>query len=268
MEMICADELSVYYDAGDGDAAELVARAVTESAQLIRELWSVDEPRDCRVYVMTSWRRFLLHAAPWQLKPVVVVLLPLYASRARKVWQFAGGWHVSLGKRRAVGVKPPRLLAEADRSVGDRIYVRGQDLDQQVRQATCHELVHAFTDHLALPTWLHEGLAMVTVDHLAGRETVRRDSLAVIERLSREQDAGGRIATPTEGSDELLYLVIRGYWLTRYVEETQPDLLAGLLNRRQEHTALESQLAGAYGMTRDMFWQRIDGMILDRFGTD
>jgi len=43
----------------------------------------------------------------------------------------------------------------------------------KVQQIACHELVHAFTSHLRLPVWLHEGLAMVTVDRLLQNQSIQ-----------------------------------------------------------------------------------------------
>jgi len=65
-----------------------------------------------------------------------------------------------------------------------------------------------------------------------------------------------------------VYLFVRGYWIVRYLEDTQPGLLRTLLAERHGHKALEDKLASALGMTREEFWGRIDGVVATHFETD
>ncbi|MBU1877883.1 MAG: hypothetical protein KJ734_02930, partial [Chloroflexi bacterium] len=215
----------------------------------------------CRVYVMTSWPRFLFHAAPWHWRALLVVTLPFWYRRVSHTWQVAGGWSQQFGRRRAVGVKPPRLLEQADRSIGERIFVRERDLNEKVQHVTCHELTHAFAAHLRLPMWLNEGLAMVTVDRFAGEPTVQHATLETLRRASPQGPGRYRQVRADDG-DALVYHVVRGYWLTRYVLDTRPGLILELLEQRQRHRELEDRLAAAYEMGYDEFWQRIDGLLV------
>jgi hypothetical protein len=83
----------------------------------------------------------------------------------------------SYGQRPAIGIKPPRLLQQVDVGLRQSIFVQ-REVDDWVGHNACHELVHACGDDLQLPTWLHEGLAMVTVDRFAGRATVKAETRA------------------------------------------------------------------------------------------
>jgi hypothetical protein len=256
--------LALYFDAEEGAAAELIGSACARSLDLIRELWELEAPAECRVYVMTSWLRFLFHSAPWSWRIFLAVTLPLRYARIQKVWEMAGGWALRYGQRRVIGIKPPRLLREVDAGLRERIFVR-READEWVQHNTCHELVHACSDHLRLPTWLHEGLAMVTVDRFAGKPTVKAetlDTLAGQSRRSRPQEGYGGFSSDP---DSLLYLAVRGYWITRYLAEAQPALLRGQLARRQSHDALEGTLAAGMEMDREGFWSRIDSIVLSQF---
>jgi hypothetical protein len=256
-----ASSLTLFFDAEQREAAELIGQACEKSVPLIHDSWGLDPPKDCRVYVMTSWSRFVFQSAPWRRKMLFAVLLPFWALRARRLWRYAGGWVRSYGERVAVGLKPPRLVQLGDSSIGDRIFVPAQDVYEKVQLNTCHELVHAFTDRLRLPVWLHEGLAMVTVDRFAGRHTVRPDTLEPIERWSERAGPGGIEELCLEDPDAVVYLYVRGYWLTRYVEETRPGLLKGLLARSLHSEVLENEIAVAYGKGREEFWSGIDGVL-------
>ena len=266
METTSIADLTLFFDAHERDAAELIRHACERSVQLIHECWGLDTPRDCRVYVMTSWLHFVFHSAPWHWRILLGLSMPLWVLRISKTWNYAGGWAQRYGKRRAVGVKPPRLIQLADTSIGDRVFVAEDDLSEKVQHVTCHELVHAFAAHLKLPMWLNEGLAMVTVDEFAGKPTVRPETLETLKRSSHETSPGRYRKLRVGDQDALVYHCVRGYWLTRYIKDTRPELLKSLLAQRHTHTALESQVAAALGMSDQEFWPTIDRVVASHFG--
>jgi hypothetical protein len=266
METRAIRTLTLYFDAVDEAAAELIGRACARSLDLIRNLWGLEVPEVCRVYVMTSWVRFLFHSAPWPWRIYLAITLPLRYAHIKKVWDIAGGWALRYGRRRVIGIKPPRLLQQVDAPLGERIF-NPRAMDEAVAHNTCHELVHACSDHLKLPNWLHEGLAMVTVDRFAGNPTVKLETLETVAGRSqgtRPPEGYGRFASDP---DSLLYLATRGYWITRYLAETRPGMLRELLTRGQSHEALESTLAAEFGMSREAFWRQIDGIVVAHFSS-
>ena len=263
METKTIDGLTVVFDSEEREAAQLIGQACEKSARLIRECWGLAPPKDLRVYVMTSWVRPTFHAAPWHWRILLGATLPLWGLRARRLWRVAGGWAQQYGRRRMVGIKPPRLIRLSDGSIGERIFVKTDDVEK-VQQIACHELVHAFTAHLRLPVWLHEGLAMVTVDRFLGRPTVKRETVAALARSPGVASPGKYPRFTTKDVDAIVVLYVRGYWLTSYIEETQPGLLKSLFARRYRHDELESKIASAFGMGRGEFWRKIDGMVAAR----
>ncbi len=263
--MTITDGLTLFFEAGEQEAADLIREASEQSARLLRQHWGLPTPEDCRVYVLTAWRPFFFHAAPWPWRILVGLSLPVWSWRASRLWPYAGGWAVRYGRRRAVGVKPPRLMALADRSLGERLFIREDQVSDKVRHVTCHELTHAFTAHLKLPLWLNEGLAMVAVDKLFGRPTVEPETLAALTRSSRPTGPRSYRRVSVKDPDALVYQYIRGYWLTRYLDEAQPGLLKRLLARRSSHRALEGEVAAALGMERAAFWRAIDGVVVAHF---
>jgi hypothetical protein len=261
------DGLTLFFDSREREAAELIGQACEQSVEIIHACWGLDTPEDCRVYVMTSWLRFLFHAPPWPYRILVAATLPLWYFRARKLWALAGGWHQQFGQRRAVGVKPSRLLQLADTRIGTRIFVQENDLREKVRRNACHELTHAFTSHLGLPMWLNEGLAMVTVDRFAGQQTVQPGTIEALAQPSQDTGPGRYRELRGEDMDNLMfYHCVRGYWLTRYLEDTQPDLLKSLLRQKNSHSVLESKVAAVYEMEPAEFWKGIDAILVSHFG--
>lgn len=267
MEALTVSGLTVYFPTEERAAAELVRQACAVGIPLIHRCWGVATPQEVRVYVATSsWLPALFHAAPWRWRPLLVVSLPLWHSRGRRLWQVAGGWQQQLGSRRAVCVKPPRLLAQATSGPGDRVFIREDDPEAKVQQVTCHELTHAFTAHLKLPSWLNEGLAMVTTERFAAKPMVRHDSLALLEQHRELEGSPGKQAAKPGGMDAVIALYARGYWRTRYLEETQPGLLRTLLAQPRPPKGWESAIAAACNADSESLWLTVDAAVVVHFG--
>jgi hypothetical protein len=264
MRTVLEGGLSLFFDEEDQEAATLIGNACEKSVKLIRTLWPLDTPEDCRVYVMTSWLGFVFRSAPMHWRILLGITTPLWYFRARKIWRYAGGWAQAYGKRRAVGVKPPRLIQSADSGIGDRIFT-DRDLNEKVEHLTCHELVHAFAAHLKLPMWLNEGLAMLTVDRYHGRPTVKQNTIASLRDSSFGASPGTYRKARVGDTDALVRHYVRAYWLVRFIEETNPALMKDLLSKRCSHRALEEDTARALGMSYEQFWQSIDARIFSHF---
>ena len=107
---------------------------------------------------------------------------------------------------------------------------------------------------------------MVTVDRYMGKPTVKHETLETLEMLEALAGTAGYRKVSMQDQDAAVYLYTRGYWITRYLEDTQPELLRSLLQRRQSQSALETEVAAALGMEREAFWSEIDGMVIAHFG--
>jgi hypothetical protein len=265
METMPVQGLTLFYNAEEREAAELIGEACAQTVQLVHQYWGLETPEDLRVYVMTSWLHFFVHSPPWTWRILVAAALPFLYVRINRMWPYVGGWEQRYGRRQAVGVKPPRLMAEADRSIGARIFVPDENIDEKVALTTCHELAHAFVAHLHLPNWLKEGHAMVTVDRYAGKPTVQAETLEALERFSEQARPGSSRRISVEDPDAAVVLYTRGYWITRFLDDTQPALLRDLLTERMPHQALENRIADSLGMDLEEFWNSIDQTMVAHF---
>ena len=106
---------------------------------------------------------------------------------------------------------------------------------------------------------------MVMVDRFFEEPTVQYETLGLLERSSGKYNPGGQQKLRVGDEDALVYLYTRGYWLTRYIEETRPNMLKDLLPRRYRHDELEGKIAIAYGKSLEEFWGEIDGELVSHF---
>lgn len=252
--------LTLYFDAEEEAAANLLGEACERGLDLLRDLWGLEGPAECRMYVMTSWPQVLFHAAPWPWRIYLAVTLPLRYARIQKVWSMAGGWALRYGQRQVIGIKPPRLLRGVDAGLRERVFVR-REVEDWVQHNTCHELTHACSEHLKLPAWLHEGLAMVTVDRFAGQPTVKTETLGALAARPESH-----VAVDLSDPDSMVYLAVRGYWITRYLAEVYPGLLREQLTRRQSHEALEGALVAGMAVDPAEFGGQIEDRVVSHFG--
>jgi len=258
--------LRVIYRADDSEAAGIVEDACLRSIRVITDTWGLPVPGECRVYVMTSWMRFMFDSAPWHWQLLIAITVPLWFSRVRSLWRYAGGWTQRFGGSAAVGVKPPRLMSTADKSIGERIFLREDDVTQKVRHVTCHELTHAFMAHLRLPSWLNEGLAMVTVDRYFGKTTVRQETLATLEPQSHAGRPQDSARVNLADKDTIIRHYVRGYWIARYLAETDLEFLRDVLRARSSRRQLENRIAAKLGVSAKTFWTEVDTIVLSHFG--
>lgn len=255
----------LFFAARDNEAAGWLGAAAGEALRLARELWGLGPRGELQVHAMTSWAGFLFAAAPWGWRPWLAFTLPLWVSRVAKTWKMAGGWTLRFGGRVAVGVKPPRLLLAADRSLGERLFLSEPDVRGKVRQITWHETVHACSLHLKLPAWLNEGLAMFAVDRLAGKPTVRPETLSWLPEPAGVKP-GRRYPSHSQGAGEaLLRLYARGYWRVRFLEETRPGLLKELLSAKHNPDEWLRSFAEACGLPESAGWTEVDMAVARHF---
>jgi hypothetical protein len=255
--------LTLLYEREEAEAAAIVEEACLRSLRVIEETWGLAAPADGQIHVMTSWIRFLVVCAPWPWRVFLAVTFPLWAFRTARLWRYAGGWAQRFGGRQAVGIKPPRLMKAADRSIGQLIYIPEEDFTEKVRHVTCHELTHACAAHLKLPSWLNEGLAMLTVDRFFGRPTIRPETLEGLQQTPRRPAHAARL-NPSDKKAIARYYA-RGYWIVRMLTEIDQQAMRGLLRARRSRNEVEDRIAAIVALDRKSLWREMDRLVLSHF---
>ena len=257
--------ITLLFDPEEEETADLIESACERALALCQESWGLGPPADCRIYVMSSWFSFFFRSSPWPWRFMLGLTVPLWAPRARRTWPISAAWTQRYGRRVAIGVKPPRLLEAADRSVGLRIFVEETDMAVNVQQVTCHELVHACSAHLRLPAWLNEGIATVTADRFLGWGTIREETLDLVEsHQPKAPPLSYRELSRVGIGETFAYHAVRGYWITRILEEKHPGTLKKLF-AAPPSAGFEEAVAARLGLDREAFWREIDGRTVAHF---
>lgn len=265
MASIAVDSLTVYYDPEEQQAGEMIHKSCELSVKTIQASWNLSTPEDCRVYVLSSWPRCVFQGAPLGAKILLGITLPVWYSEFKKRWLYSGGWSQTYGRRHVVGIKSPRLIAVAPESIGGEIFNKLEHIEDKVTSIVSHELTHAFSSHLRLPTWLNEGLAMLTSDRCLEKQTVRMDTLNLLKDSNQGQLDSDRIDLRTQSRTEIVLLYVRGYWMTRNLAETAPDLLTSILEARISPEDVELRVIEEFELTPGNFWQSIDNHLFSHY---
>ena len=265
MESVPISGLTLYYDAAEEEAVDEIVIACERSIGTISSSWNLVAPKDCRVYILNTWPRCVFQGAPFRSQIVLGLTLPLWYAEFKKRWLYSGGWSQGYGERQVVGIKTPRLLARTPEPIGASIFIREEDLERKILSIICHELTHAFSSYLHLPTWLHEGLAMVSADRCLGKPTVLQDTLYLLGNGDQAQKSAQKLNLNTQSREEIVLLYVRGYWLTRFLTDTQPDLVNLLLSKHRNQPELEGLIAAELEIPKDTFWQEIDRRVVGTY---
>jgi len=264
--MMAGRLIPIACDPGEQATAEIISRACTEALELIHESWGLGAPKGCRIFVMTSWPKFIFQSAPWPWRLLLAISFPFWIFRARRTWPNSAAWTLRYGKRVAIGVKPPRLLEQSDRRFGARMFVEEKDMPTNIRRVTCHELTHACTAHLRLPAWLNEGIATVTVDRFACQRTILVETLDLIRNHQPKAPPPAYRTLARMSGEDFVYHAVRGYWLVEIIEERCPGFLQRKFSQDWQANSIEQKIAIELGLKPDSFWNEIDAAVVDHFG--
>jgi hypothetical protein len=262
-----ANNITLYFHPEDHETANIVESACLRSISIIKETWHLSLSKRCCIYIMTSWIRFIFQFAPWYVRIYYVFYYFSWAEHFRKIWPDIGGWTLNYATRTVIGIKSPRLrdIKDINFNIGKIIFTPESDINKHIQHIVCHEMTHAFCASLKLPMWLNEGIAMITVDKFFEKMTVAKKPLEVMSMFSQKNRIAGYKNLIYMKPEEVAYNYLHGYWITRYLMETQPELLMEILSKKINEWVLYSKLTLSLNISQKNFWQDIDNKVTKYF---
>lgn len=128
-----------------------------------------------------------------------------------------------------------------------------------LRQAQTPDLLDALVERLN-PTDLQS--LLLEVYH---RRATRVTPAHLLQQYEQNRFVCPAQIDPQRDPETILYHTVRGYWLTRFLQDQHPDLLKRLLAQRYDRLVLDREIANAVGLDTTVLWLRIDGIIVDHF---
>ena len=257
--------LTLYFNAEDQTAANLIGEACDTSVDLIHTTWNLETPANVCVYVMTSWLHFVFHSAPWTWRVLLAITLPLWVLRMRRMWQIAGRWRnvtanaaPSASSHHVFYKLQTRALANASSS-------RVSTSTKKSAATPATNSSTPFRPISSCPSGSTRDWQWSRSTSSQAQPTVQPTSLETLALTTDKINPRSYRGVHPTDPDGLVYLTTRGYWITRYLEATNPGLLQELLSEKMTHAALEDRVAAACGIDRETFWRNIDQMVVAQF---
>lgn len=243
MERLDTQGPPVFYERPYEDDARLAATTYGRAVTVMHDRWRLQPPKDCRLFVITDGRRFVLSSAPPAWRLLLAITTPLWSRNLAKSWRFSGGLAQRYGHRCVIGVKPVSLMAVRDAGTQHRLYRQVDDARHMLQRVIATEVAYAAIAALQVPDWLRVGLAMRTVDHVLGDQYVREETRDLLRQSLPTRRAQRRHAAET-----VLRFHAQAYWVTRMLDERSDGLLADVFQRATQAGEAEHRLASACGV--------------------
>lgn len=255
----------VFAHPDDHESAILAGHIAIAATKMLKKHWSLSSPGAVRVYLITDLVKFRLHSAPWPQKIIRTISLPLWRNIARDFWFQAKGVAEPYYSRPAIGIKPPRLLDTTMKTPYGAVMVDEPGLVSTLRNVICHEMTHVYTASRKLPRWLNEGLAVLASELFVGMPLVKPESLALLKPRGEGRPPESLHWINIRNDTALIYEYVRGYWITRYLEETYPRLLRKIIIRMRSHVRIHKTIADQLSIPYAIFWADIDAVVAKHF---
>ena len=200
----------------------------------------------------------LAKSNPFYARPAWWLMRRLTPRRLDGVWRWVSGWTLKYLDRTIIAIKPLDVLGATIRASRAPFFTAAS-LPQRLQRCAVHELTHACTPQLFATPWLNEGIATLSVDRYAGRATVSADSLSRL-MPAKPPTAYRKLGRLTD--TEIAGFYSLGYWLTRYLFETQTDMLRDWIKRPR---GLEPKLARVLGTKKQDLWRAVPELLKTYF---
>lgn len=217
---INVDGIRVYSDENQAETVKIIRDNIKPIVEMLSASWGIKPLSNCRIHVMDDLNKFLFRSSPIHLRPLVLLNTLINKKRLDYLWQHAGGWGKRYGNRYVIGIKTRELIEVSESNIGEKIFYKA-DMVEKIKHILCHELTHSCTTLYQMPSWLHEGLAMISVDEFLEKQTVKKQTLERFKQIKS-------VKQPESIED----IYIFGYWIVYYLDNYKPEILRRLLKSR------------------------------------
>jgi hypothetical protein len=266
--MLKKNKMSVlfYYKQEDEETVRLLEDILPSCDELLRNKYGLKAPKKCKVYITEKLVATYFFSQPFIIKLVILILAPItFPCLFFMHMNFKCCVAVaSPSKRKSIiYIKPIRLLPYLE-GIGRGVFNIEPDLSIKIQGAFCHELTHAYSSKLNLPSWLNEGIAMLAMDELWGKQSVKVDSLKCLSNKNKRPS----ISLLGMSRDKVSAKYAHCYWLTKYLLEEETELMKELLSKKLRSKKLERKISVCLHINRERLWEEISSLVYDFYSKE
>lgn len=225
-----------------------IARYYEEAVPLLQAKWGQGNVGAIHIYLCKDPIEFMLSIARGIRKALWVIFLPFWAGRVKRFYKRAGGVTLQLHGDAYIWLRPPDEYEYVDKTIGNILFGKIEDPYEKLQFVFVHELTHAHIGNRNLPSWLNEGIAMISVDAYFKKCTVLEDVLESFIKEHRRHALVGYHRMAIETPDNIAFTYAYGYWATEYIETVSPGLIKEALSHSQRNDEIMRYLYSGLGI--------------------
>jgi len=216
----------------------------TDIKQFVFDEWGIQQQRKYSIFIADDWH-VALHNLP--LLRLRLKLSPNLHKGYNDMWSRVRAWALHSTFRSNICIKENFDAEDKKDNPGRIIYDLSTDIYSS-EIVFCHELTHICTQHLRLPHWLEEGIAMLTVDKYFNLQTVSLSTLELLKQHPQHMLTSKIKWLEKPSATVIACQYAAGYWLSRYLHELHPDSFKYLLAKPRKEQEIKKHLTEVCGL--------------------
>ena len=254
-------ELNINYYKKYEKEKEIIKNNYEKVVNLIEKLWDIDSKRPTiNIYIFISDFKYILCASNWFFIILrFTILLPHWLLRGRKRWKKWRGVSGFQKKEPSILIKPMEhynYYTNKNFFKYTNLYLDNKK-EKIFKSTFCHEIFQVYTHDLKLPAWLKQGLAIITEEYFLDKKMILSKSINLLKEKHLDE-LDEKYST---------YILIKGYWTVRYLEEKYPDFLKKTIKKYREEEIVK-EIGKKLGLNinnKDELWEQIDDLLYDHY---
>jgi len=221
----------VHYETAYKSVAVEVLQSFEKAEPILIKKWGPRNSDFIVVYICNSPIDFVFSIATGILRLLWKITYPLWARKLELFYNRAGGVTMHIKSKSYIWLRPPDAYDYVEKTIGKLLFGKIEDRSEKLQFVFVHELTHAHIGNRKLPTWINEGIAMITVDEYFSKCTVLESTLTTLFKDHRNYNLVTYRKMANSRPIDIAFTYTYGYWATRYIEEVYPNILMEALTK-------------------------------------
>jgi hypothetical protein len=243
--------------------ASIVKNIHKNISDLIISCWGINKPSYYKIYILRSNLKYFFYVFPWYYKIILGITLPFWYFNINKLFKSWGSFTISSKNFLSILLKPIKVYSSLHNNIGTLILHKEVDEIKLFKSVVCQEIFYVHLSSIQLPKWLTKGLAIFTVNKYFNRETVKENTLEMLNENNYKKIDNKNLNY--EQKETIAYNYVKGYWTVRYLEENYPGFLKESFKKKD--LDIEKEIAKKIGISTDKesFWSELDEFLYNYF---